>query len=319
MRQIVYKVHRFDGQKQFIQEYTFAHEPGKTILWGLQKIKETIDPSLTFVAACRHAVCGACAVRVNGQAVLACETPMDELISRFGDTLTLAPIANFKVIRDLVVDWEPKVERLKKVKPWLIPKDEFSETTGCRQSAAEFKKIQQQSDCILCGACASECNKLSVDNSDFLEPFIFTKAQKFVADSRDKAAKEHLQAAMDNGLWKCVHCQECVTKCLKHVEPAEDISKLRQASIRMGLTDNLGARHAIAFATDLNDTGRLNEAKMAVRTEGLLKSATRFPFALRLMSKGKLNPLHVISGEAPIAGIEQVRAILKAAKEADKE
>lgn len=315
MRQVVYKVQRFDGQKTFTQEYTFPHEPGKTILWGLIKIKETIDPSLTFVAACRHAVCGACAVRVNGQATLACETPLDEMLARFGDMLTIAPIQNFKVIRDLVVDWEPKTERLKTVKPWLIPQDQFTATTGCRQTQADFKKINSQSNCILCGACASECNKLSTDSSDFLEPFIYTKAQKFVADSRDKGKRDHLQAAMDNGLWKCVHCQECVTKCPKHVEPAEDISKLRQTSIRMGMTNNVGARHALAFCDDLADTGRLNEVKMALKTEGLLKSATRFPFALRLMRKGKLNPFH---SPAPVKGIDQVRAIIKAVKEAEK-
>lgn len=319
MRRVGYKIHRFDGQKQFVQEYAFPYEPGKTILWGLQKIKETLDPTLAFTAVCRQAVCGACAVRVNGQAVLACETPLDDMLKRFGDTLTIAPLANFTVLRDLMVDWDPKVARLKKVKPWLIPQDQFSAQSGCRQSAANFKKIRQQSDCILCGACASECNKLSADSSDFLEPFIYTKAQKFVADSRDKAAAEHLEGALANGLWRCVHCQECVTKCPKHVAPAEDIAKLRRTSLSMGLTDNPGARHALAFAADLHATGRLNEAKLALRTEGLVKSARRLPFALRLLRKGKLNPVQAMAGEAPVDGIAQVRAIMQAAKEADKQ
>ncbi|QDR82249.1 2Fe-2S iron-sulfur cluster-binding protein [Sporomusa termitida] len=107
MRQITYKIERFDGAKNFIQEYTFPHQPGKTILWGLITIKETIDPTLAFTAACRTAVCGACAVRVNGQALLACETPLDGILGRCGDTLTIGPIQNFQVIRDLVVNWEP--------------------------------------------------------------------------------------------------------------------------------------------------------------------------------------------------------------------
>lgn len=315
MRQITYKIQRFDGTKSFVQEYRFPYEPGKTILGGLITIKETIDPSLTFVAACRCAVCGACAIRVNGQALLACEVALDDVVDRFGDELSIAPIQNFPVIRDLVVDWEPKVERLSKVKPWLIPQSAFSAETGCRQTPAEFKKINVQTNCILCGACASECNKLSADQDDFYEPFIYTKAQKFVADSRDEGTLEHLRPALTNGLWKCVHCQECVTKCPKHIEPAEDISKLRQASIKLGMTDNAGARHAIAFCDDLADTGRLNEVKMALKTEGLLKSATRFPFALRLLRKGKLNPLHF---PAPVKGIEQVRAIIRAVKEAEK-
>lgn len=318
MRQVVYQIQRFDGNKSYVQEYTFTHEPNKTVLWGLTKIKETIDPTLTFVAACRCAVCGACAVRINGQAMLACETALDDVLTRFGDTLVLEPLNNFKVIRDLVVDWEPKAERLAEVKPWLIPQEKFSAETGCRQTPSEFKKINVQTNCILCGSCASECNKLSADERDFYEPFIYTKAQKFIADSRDTGDLEHLRPALERGLWKCVHCQECITKCPKHVEPAEDISKLRQTSIRMGMTDNPGARHALAFCADLADTGRLNEVKMALRTEGLLKSATRFPFALRLMRKGKINPLHAIHTQAPVKGIDQVRAIIKAVKEAEK-
>jgi succinate dehydrogenase / fumarate reductase, iron-sulfur subunit len=313
MRQIIYKIQRFDGVKSFVQEYSFPHEPGKTILWGLIKIKETIDPTLTFVAACRSAVCGACAVRVNGQAMLACEVALDDVVARFGDTLAIAPLDNFKVMRDLVVDWEPKAERMKEVKPWLIPQDKFSAQTGCRQTPAEFKKINKQTNCILCGACASECNKLSMNGADFYEPFIYTKAYKFVADSRDGAPSDHLKPAMERGAWKCVHCQECVTKCPKHLEPVEDISKLRHTSIQIGMTDNAGARHGLAFLDDTTKLGRLNEATMAVKTEGVLKSLTRLPFALRLMRRGKLNPLHMPS---PIKGIEQVRAIIKAAKEA---
>lgn len=316
MRQVVYRVQRFDGEKGYIQEYKFAYEANKTILWGLTRIKETIDQTLTFVAACRVGGCGACAVTVNGQAVLACETSLDEMLDRYGDSLAIGPINNFPVVRDLVVNWEPKVERLKEVKPWLIPQDKFSPATGCRQTPAEFRKITLQARCILCGACASECNRLSAGDSDFYEPFVYTKAYKFIADSRDAGTKEHLLPSLAKGLWQCVHCQECVSKCPKHIEPAEDIAKMRQTSIKAGITDNPGARHALAFCRDLADGGRLNEVKMAVRTEGLLKAATRFPFALRLVRKGKLNPFH---SPAPVKGIEQVQAIIKAVREGEEE
>lgn len=315
MRQVTYRIDRFDGARSFTQDYSFPHQPGKTLLWGLMHIKETQDPSLTFVAACRCAVCGACAVRVNGQAMLACETSLDDLLARFGDTLSVGPLRNFKVIRDLVVDWRPKTRRLAEVKPWLLPKKEFSEEHGCVQSPDEFGRIKEQINCILCGACASECNKLSADSEDFLEPFIFSKVQRFVADSRDSAVMEHLEPALRLGLWKCVHCQECVTKCPKSLEPAEDISRLRRLAIGRGLTDNTGARHALAFAEDQTATGRLNEVTMAIRTEGLLKSATRLPFALRLLFKGKLNPFQ---GPSQVQGIEQVRQLVRALKKGGK-
>jgi succinate dehydrogenase / fumarate reductase iron-sulfur subunit len=311
MREIVYKVQRFDGKESYLQEYRIAYEANKTVLWGLIAIKEKADPSLSFVAACRCAVCGACAVRVNGQAVLACEAPLDEMLRRFGDELFIQPINNFKVIRDLVVDWQPKAERLAGVRPWLIPDAAFSADTGCRQTTAEFKRINTQANCILCGACASECNKLTTDPTDFYEPFVYTKANKFVADSRDGSPLAHLQPAIENGAWKCMHCEECATKCPKGVAPVEDIAGLKQAAFRLGLTNSIGARHARAFYEDIAATGRLDEAKLALRSEGFVKSVLRLPFALRLLRRGKLS----LAAPAPVKGIEQIRLILKAAKE----
>lgn len=312
MRKITYSITRFDGVKSYVKEYQFEHQSGKTILWGLQKIKEEQDPTLSFTAACRSAVCGACSVRVNGQAMLACETHLDAVLERFGDTLSIAPLGNFKVIRDLVVDWQPKVERLKESKTWLIAKDEFTAETGCRQAPTDFKKIDVQAGCILCGSCASECNKLSANQDDFLEPFTYSKVWKFVADSRDKADAERVQAMLDKGLWKCMHCVECVVKCPKNLAPGEDIARLRQLSIKMGITDNPGARHAIAFLSDVQDTGRLNEMKLSLRSDGIIGSLGKMPLALRLLRKGKLNPFHF---PGKVKGHDQIKAILKAAKE----
>lgn len=312
MRQITYKIERFDGTKSFVQDYTFAHQPGKTILWGLITIKETLDPTLVFTAACRSAVCGACAVRVSGQAFLTCETPLDAVLERFGDTLTIAPMKNFTVIRDLVVDWEPKAERLTQSATWLKPQDKFSAKEGCRQEASDFKKINTQTACILCGACASECSKLSANDNDFLEPFTYSKVWKFVADTRDKSADERIRALAFKGLWKCLHCMECTTKCPKGLAPSEDIARLRQLSIKRGYTDHPGARHALAFLQDIEDTGRLNETKLSVRSIGVLGSIAKLPFALRLLRRGKLNPFHF---PGKVKGHDEVRAILKAARE----
>ena len=84
MRQITYHIHRYQQGRAFVQTFKFDYEPDRTILWGLQKIKDTQDPTLTFLAACRSAVCGACSIRVNGEAMLGCEAKIDELTERYG-------------------------------------------------------------------------------------------------------------------------------------------------------------------------------------------------------------------------------------------
>ena len=83
MRQITYHIHRYQQGRAFVQTFKFDYEPDRTILWGLQKIKDTQDPTLTFLAACRSAVCGACSIRVNGEAMLGCEAKIDELTERY--------------------------------------------------------------------------------------------------------------------------------------------------------------------------------------------------------------------------------------------
>lgn len=318
MRQITYHIHRFNEGRAYVQSYTFDYEADRTILWGLQKIKDTLDPTLTFVAACRSAVCGACSVKVNGQAMLGCEAKIDEITERFGsDEITVAPIGNFDVIRDLVVDWEAKVSRLKEVAPWIFVKPEFTTKTGTRQSAADFKKFVMNTECILCGCCASECNKLSANREDFLDPYVYTKANRFVMDSRDVSPMAHTTPAFNHGLWKCVHCMNCITRCPKHLKPEKDISNLRRVSTQAGLS-NKGTRHAIAFKQDLLQTGRLNEVTMSLKTDGLLDSAKQGLYALRLWKHGKINPFELVVPHKPVNGIEGVRTIGRAVEEAGK-
>lgn len=309
---IILKIERLVEGKQWVQDYSLEADKTMTVLSALIKIKETMDPTLAFTASCRSGICGACAVRVNGNAVLACETSLLDLAKRYkSDTLTVAPLANFTVLRDLIVDWKPKYERLKKIKPALQPKDEFSAATGCRQSPEDFKKYQKNSECILCGACVSECNKSTLDASDFLDPFVFTKAQRFVADSRDKDAALHLAPAVQEGLWKCLNCQECSAKCPKGLRPAEDIEKLRIATFKKKMPSNVGSDHAQAFYDDIRDIGRLDEAKLGFKSEGF-KVALRAPIAYRLMRAGKMAPLEKAE---VIPEIQKVRTIMTAAKE----
>ena len=309
---VTLKIQRSLGDKKWVQDYSVELEKGMTVLQALIKIKETKDPSLTFTASCRSSICGACGVRVNGNALLACEVLLADLVKRYNsEVLTIEPLGNFTVLRDLMVDWKPKYDRLKKIKPALQPKDEFSLAKGCIQSKEDFKKYSKNSECILCGSCVSECNKCSADSSDFLDPFIFARAQKFVADSREKDPLAHLEPAIKEGLWKCMNCQECTSKCPKELNPAEDIEKLRIATFKRKLSTNAGSDHAKAFYDDVHDTGRLDEMKLGLKTEGL-KSALRVPIAYRLMRTGKLSPLEK---NEPIPEIEKVRTIMAAAKE----
>ena len=314
MRQITYHIHRYNQGRSYVQSFTFDYEADRTILWGLQNIKDNQDPTLTFLAACRSAVCGACSIKVNGEAMLGCEAKIDEVTERFGsDEIEIAPIGNFRVIRDLVVDWEAKVDRLRTVAPWIFLKEEFK-NGEVRQTPADFKKFVAGTECILCGCCASECSKLTARQDDFLEPFVFTKANRFVLDSRDDNEMAHIEPAFEQ-MWKCVHCMNCISRCPKHLKPAMDISNLRKEATRNGLTGSKGTRHAVAFKEDLMKTGRLKEVSMSLKSDGVVDSAKQAFYALRLWKHSKINPFELVVPQKPVNGIDGVRTIIKAAEE----
>ncbi len=311
------RIHRFVEGKKWEQNYSVTLKTGMTVLEALIEIKEKQDPTLSFTCSCRSSICGACAVRVNGNAELACEMLVENLVKRYDtNLLTIEPLGNFKVIRDLIVDWDPKYARIKKIKPVVQPKDEFSKETGCKQSPEDFNKYKKYAGCILCGSCVSECNKNTLNQADFLDPFVFVKAEKLVADSRDKSPEEHLKAVVDAGLWRCFNCQECTAKCPKGLDPAGAIEKLKEATFKKGLDDNVGARHAKAIYDDISESGTLDESKLNIKSEGFLMAGLRAPMALRLMRVGKMNPLdtHKVNPE-----IETIRKIVKNAEAAAKE
>lgn len=314
---VILRIHRFNDGRKWQQDYTINATPGLTVLRALMQIKEEQDSTLAFTASCRMGLCGACAVRINGNAELACDIPVDTLMKRYEtNVLSIEPLGNFRVIRDLVVDWEPKYARLKKVKPVLAQKSDITVEAGSHQTPADFDRYKKYAACILCGACVSECNKNRLNQKDFLDPFAFVRAERLAADSTNKTPEEHVKAVVASGLWRCFNCQECTAKCPKGLDPAGAIEKLRIATFRYKLPDTVGSRHAKAIYDDIQESGTLDESKLNIKSEGFLMAGLRAPMALRLMRVGKMNPLdkHPINPE-----IKTIDAVVKTAEEAGRE
>lgn len=314
-------IERFNGKKKYEQSYRVdeADMEGKTLLSLLLFIKKTQDITLNFTASCQSAICGACAVRVNNHSYLACDTKMKDLLQEYDypESIRIAPLGNFRVISDLVVDWEPSIENLRKIKPAMVAKKEFSKEKGCKQTQAEFDRISKQWDCILCGSCASECNKLEADSSDYMQPFVFTHAWRAANDSRGANPMMHLKPSVENGLWLCVHCEECANRCPKGISSVEDIANLRAMAIKKGLDDGVGPDHAKAFYEDLVDgSGRLNEIHLAIRSDGVFGSLGKTDIAFNLIFAGKMNPMHIF-GDDEIEGYENLSKMIKAAQSAE--
>lgn len=313
MDQVTFNIKRYDGQRTWNQEYKLPNQTA-TLLGCLTQIREEQDHTLAFTSNCRAGICGSCAVMVNGSVYLACETQLATLLDTYKtDTLYLEPLNNFPKVRDLVVSFDKLENGLRKIDGWLEPGDRKDHL----QSDADFHKIAKPADCILCGSCVAACREMAYDDGTYLPPAMMNKAYRFERDSRDANHGKRVLAALENNLWKCIHCQQCTTVCPKKIPIAEEISYLRRRAISMGQTNSEGARHALSFFNDTKKTGLLNETMLALRTEGMVKTTlNRTPFAIRMVAAGKMNPLHM---PKPIKGIKDVQALYEFAKTVNEE
>lgn len=225
--EVTYEITRYDGTKQFVQSYTIEAMPEKTILWGLEYIKEHMDPTLTFTAVCRAAVCGACAVMVNGMPRLTCEVSLQQVIEEKGPCIKIEPLRNFTVLRDLVTDWDDKVRHMKESQTWSMRNKPVAMDEQ-KQTKEIAGLLKQKIDCILCGSCAAVCPIVRTKGERFLEPFLFTKLARLALDDREENREQAKKRSQEKGLAYCIQCKLCTKVCPKGIDPAQDIADLRK-------------------------------------------------------------------------------------------
>ncbi|MEO2065884.1 MAG: succinate dehydrogenase/fumarate reductase iron-sulfur subunit, partial [Desulfurobacteriaceae bacterium] len=264
METVKLQVFRYDPEKDsspYYKEYEVPVEG--TLLNALLYIKDNIDPTLSFRAFCRSEVCGSCSMRVNGKVKLACKTSMKELVETWkGKPLRIDPLKHMNVIKDLVVDIDKPVEKMKTLIPWLVPDPRVVPTDPMHESIIypeEMKAYKDQINCMLCFSCYSACEAVE-DNSRYRGPFAFSRAYRFQVDRRDiETAKERrIRYSISGGLWSCVQCQKCLYVCPKGVKPAEDIQNLRGQAIKKGFTDKPGAKKLRHYVDWIYATGQIN-------------------------------------------------------------
>ena len=314
-----------------VQSYTLDVEPGNTILECLNRIKWELDGSLAFRKNCRNTICGSCAMRINGRSALACKENVGVELTRVQQTstttsmpeITIAPMGNMPVIKDLVVDMQRFWDHLEAVEPYVstsarsIPEREFLQTP------TERSRLDQMGNCIMCGACYSECNAREV-NPDFVGPHALAKALRMVADSRDTKAEERLEMYNEGtkGVWGCTRCYLCNAVCPMDVAPMDQIGKIKQQILeRKDAQDSRSIRHRKVLIDLVKEGGWIDERKFGLQVVGnyfrdLRGLASLAPLGLRMIARGKF-PLSF----EPSEGVEEVRSLIESVQnleESDK-
>jgi succinate dehydrogenase / fumarate reductase iron-sulfur subunit len=307
-----FRIKRYNPEKQsepFYEEFDYDIPEGATLLDCLNHIKWNMDGTLTYRMSCRSAICGSCGMKGNGHALLACQKQAAHLLKDGSDTITIEPLGNMPVIKDLATDFQQFWDKVDQVKPYLQNKEKPPELER-QQSPSQFKKIDDATTCIMCGACYSDCNVLEVDKN-FLGPAALAKAQRFVGDSRDQATHDRIkELSKPGGMWDCTHCGECVERCPKPAEPFYRIKELMAVGLEEGVTNNVGARHALSFVKSVKHSGRLNENKIPVESMGYFNIKGLLdlvPIGLRMLLKMKIPPII----HKPIDDVKDVRRIFE--------
>jgi succinate dehydrogenase / fumarate reductase iron-sulfur subunit len=199
-----------------------------TVLDCLQEIKSNMDGTLSFRRSCRSAICGSCAMNINGKNDLACHLQVASLGAK---AVTVNPLPGYPLIKDLVVDMEEFYQSLRKVLPWLVRRSPFPDRE-LPQSPEERDKIDSAVNCILCGSCTSSCPSFWF-NTGYLAPGALLKAYRFIFDSRDEAGRERLELVDEkNGIWRCHTIFNCEESCPKSLRPNEAIAQLKIAALK---------------------------------------------------------------------------------------
>lgn len=217
-------------QKPYFEEFQLDVGADTTILDALEEIKGETDGSLTFRRSCRHAICGSCAMNVNGTNMLVCNQRVEEVMDS-KNTLSIKPLPYLPVIKDMVVDRTSFWEQYLRIKPWLIPPDDIPEKEF-RMSQEEVKALHSAEQCIMCGACYSACTVVGMGKS-YIGPHALLKATLRVMDPRDSATNERLlEISGSDGAYRCHTIFNCIDACPKNLNPTEAIETLRKLAIK---------------------------------------------------------------------------------------
>jgi succinate dehydrogenase / fumarate reductase iron-sulfur subunit len=198
---------------------------GEMVLDALIKIKDEIDPTLTFRRSCREGICGSCAMNIDGTNTLACT----KYIRDIKGIVKIYPLPHMEVVKDLVPDLTYFYAQYASIKPWLETQTQPPPDREMLQSKEDRELLNGLSECILCACCSTSCPSYWWNSDRYLGPAILLQAHRWIMDSRDEMTGERLDNLEDPfRLYRCHTILNCTKTCPKGLNPAKAISEIKQ-------------------------------------------------------------------------------------------
>ncbi len=212
----------------YVERFDVPFTDDMSVLQGLQYIKDNFDGSLTFRWSCRMAICGSCGVMIDGVPSLGCKTFLRDYDP---GPMRVEALAHFPIERDLVIDATDFIEKLPRIKPYIVPKEDKPLSAGeFLQTPKQLEDYEQFSHCINCMLCYAACPQYGLERK-FLGPGLTALLHRYNADNRDGAKEERMEYVHSTeGVWNCTAVGYCSEVCPKLVDPANAVNRNKTES-----------------------------------------------------------------------------------------
>ena len=201
---------------------------GPMVLDALIKIKNEVDPTVTFRRSCREGICGSCAMNIDGTNTLACTKPIEEVHGE----VRIYPLPHMPVVKDLVPDLNQFYAQYASIEPWLKSDTPAPANSERLQSPDDRAKLDGLYECILCACCSTACPSYWWNSERYLGPAILLQAYRWLVDSRDEAKGERLDDLEDPfRLYRCHTIMNCTKTCPKGLNPAKAIAEIKKMMV----------------------------------------------------------------------------------------
>ena len=172
-------------------------------------------PRIRWECSCMQAMCGGCAMVINGVPALACATFADEVR---GEDLVLEPLSKFPVVADLTVDRSIIFENLKRAKAYL----ENLAVSDKRQHKQQYSVAK----CLKCGLCLEVCPNYH-PGAEFFGAVLANESYLIASQSSDKKAQviKEYKTHFGAGCSKALSCQSV---CPMEIETITSIMRMNR-------------------------------------------------------------------------------------------
>lgn len=227
----LFKISRFnpdEDTKPRMESFRIEWDGRMMVLDALLKIKNELDPTLTFRRSCREGICGSCSMNINGVNTLACLTRITDLAG--GKAIAIHPLPHMPIVKDLVPDLSHFWKQYRSIRPWLVPRE--TTTAGKKeqyQSKEDRDKLNGLYECILCACCSAACPSYWWNGDSYLGPAMLLQAYRWISDSRSGDSLERLMELDDEfKLYRCHIILNCTSVCPMHLNPAKAIAQIKK-------------------------------------------------------------------------------------------